>query len=221
MVDPINCRFVSWQEIVDWTKTLTDEVMDSKFKPELLLAIARSGFVPGRLMSDFSGNTNLHALKVEHWLDTTAEDIEDAVIPHRTPLPVADKQVLVIDDLVDTGRSALHTIQYCKNQGAKDVKLAVMIYLTNSELKPDFYTIKQEEWFWFVFPWNRVEDLRNLSLKLFEGDANRVLSSKEILEGLKKYFKLDVDPSELEQVLHTAARVGKVQFKDLDNISIA
>lgn len=221
MVEPINCRFVSWQEIVEWTRSLADKVMGSTYHPELLLAIARSGFVPGRLISDYMGNPQLYALKVEHWLDTTAEHTEDAVIPHRAPLPVDGKEVLVIDDLVDTGRSAVHTIQYCKDQGAKEVKLAVMLYLTSSELEPDFYTIKQEEWFWFVFPWNRTEDLRNLTLKLFEGDKQRVLGVKDILAGLKKYFKLDVDSGELEQVLQIAARVGKVKFSDFNRIRIA
>jgi hypoxanthine phosphoribosyltransferase len=220
MVEPINCRFVSWQEIVEWTRSLADKVMDSKYNPKMLLAIARSGFVPGRLMSDFMGNPQLYALKVEHWLDTTAEHTEDAVIPHRAQLPVDGKEVLVIDDLVDTGRSAVHTIKYCKDQGAKEVKLAVMLYLTGSELKPDFFTIRQEEWFWFVFTWNRTEDLRNLSLKLFDADKQCVLSAKEIQDGLKKYFKLNVDSSELKQVLQIAARVGKIQFKDLDHIRL-
>ena len=221
MVKLINCRFVSWLEVVDWTRTLSDKVMDSGYNPEILLAIARSGFVPGRLISDYTGNTDLYALKVEHWLDTTAEHAEDAVIPHRTPLPVKGKRVLVIDDLVDTGKSAINTIKYCKEQGAKTVKAAVMIYLTGSKLKPDFYSLKEEDWVWYIFPWNRTEDLRNLSMKLFEDDKSRVLSLKDIRSGLKRYFKLKVKTKELRQVLQIAARIGKLAFKDFDHILLA
>ncbi|MFX1476347.1 MAG: phosphoribosyltransferase [Promethearchaeota archaeon] len=221
MVKPINCRFVSWQEIVNWTRALSDIVMSSRFKPDLLLAIARSGFVPGRLVSDYTGNTDLYALKVEHWLDTTAEHADEAVIPFRAQLPIKGKRVLVIDDLVDTGKSAINTIKYCKELGAKAVKTAVMIYLTGSKLKPDFFSFKEDEWVWYIFPWNRTEDLRNLSMKLFEDDKSRVLRLKDIQSGLKRYFKLKVKTEELRQVLQTAARIGKLAFKDFDHIRLA
>lgn len=221
MVEPINCRFVSFQEIYDMTKKLADTVAASGYNPELLIAIARSGFVPGRLMSDFLGNPCLYSLKVEHWLDTTAQHAKDATIPQRTPLPAKGKRVLVVDDIVDTGKSAKQAMQYCREQGAKDVKLAVMVYLANSELEPDFYSMKQVEWVWLSWFWNKFEDLRNLSLKLFENDKSRVLTLKDIRAGLKKYFKLDVEPAEVEQVMRTAARIGKVTFADADHIRLA
>ena len=220
MVEPIKCQFVSFDEIFNMTKELAFKVADSGYEPDLLLAIARSGFVPGRLMSDFLGNSDLYALKVEHWLDTTAEHMDDAIIPVRSPLPVKGKKVLVVDDIVDTGRSAIQTLNYVKGLGAKEVKTAVMLYLTVSELEPDYYAVKQSEWIWFIWFWNRFEDLRNLTIKLFDGDTKLTMSMDEVLKGLKTHFTLDVDPSELRQVLTTAHRIGKLKVKDLDAISL-
>jgi hypoxanthine phosphoribosyltransferase len=221
MVEPINCRFVSFQEIYDMSKKLADKVAASGYNPDVLVAIARSGFVPGRLMSDFLGNSCLYSLKVEHWLDTTAQHTKDATIPQRTPLPIKGKRVLVIDDIVDTGKSAKQAMQYCRDLGATDVKIAVMVYLANSELEPDFYSIKQVEWVWLSWFWNKYEDLRNLSLKLFDNDKNKILALKDIRAGLKKYFKLDVTPAEVEQVMRTAARIGKVAFPDAEHVRLA
>ena len=220
MVEPIKCQFVSFDEIFNMTKELAFKVADSGYEPDLLLAIARSGFVPGRLMSDFLGNSDLYALKVEHWLDTTAEHMEDAIIPVQSPLPVKGKKVLIVDDIVDTGRSAIQTLNYVNGLGAKEAKTAVMLYLTVSELEPDYYAVKQSEWVWFIWFWNRFEDLRNLTIKLFDGDAKQTMSMKEVLKGLKKHFTLDVDPAELRQVLTTAHRIGKLKVKDLDAISL-
>ncbi len=220
MVEPIKCQFVDFYEIYDMSKQLAFKVTESGYEPDLLLAIARSGFVPGRLLSDFMGNSNLYALKVEHWLDTTAEHQEDATIPVRSPLPVKGKRVLIVDDIVDTGRSAIQTLKYVNELGAKEVKTAVMLYLTVSEYEPDYYTVKESEWIWFIWFWNRFEDLRNLTIKLFDNDGDRVLSLRDILVGLKKYFTLDVDQKELEQVLYTAGRVGKLQVDDLDQIRL-
>ncbi len=220
MVEPIKCQFVDFDEIYNMSKQLAIKVTESGYEPDLLLAIARSGFVPGRLMSDFMGNSNLFALKVEHWLDTTAEHQEDAVIPIRSPLPVKGKRVLIIDDIVDTGRSAIQTLNYVNELGAKEVKSAVMLYLTVSKYEPDYYTVKQSEWVWFIWFWNRFEDLRNLTIKLFDGDKKKTLSVKDILAGLKQYFTITVDPKELEQILQTAGRVGKLQIDDMDNIRL-
>ena len=220
MVEPIKCQFVDFYEIYDMSKQLAFKVTESGYEPDLLLAIARSGFVPGRLMSDFMGNSNLYALKVEHWLDTTAEHQEDATIPVRSPLPVKGKRVLIVDDIVDTGRSVIQTLKYVHELGAKEAKTAVMLYLTVSEYEPDYYSVKESEWIWFIWFWNRFEDLRNLTIKLFDNDRDRVLSLREILAGLKEYFTLDVDQKELEQVLYTARRVGKLQVDDLDKIRL-
>ena len=220
MVESIKCQFVSYEKIYEYSKKLAFKVADSGYEPDLLLAIARSGFVPGRLMSDFMGNPNLYALKVEHWLDTTAEHQEDAVIPVRSPLPVKGTRVLVIDDIVDTGRSAIQTLKYVNDLGAKEAKLAVMLYLTVSEIEPDYYTVKESEWIWFIWFWNRFEDLRNLTIKLFDGDKTRSLSIKDITQGLKKYFTLDVEQKELKQVIETAGRIGKLRVDDLDNITL-
>ncbi|MFX0167843.1 MAG: phosphoribosyltransferase [Candidatus Hodarchaeota archaeon] len=220
MVDPIKCQFVSFDEIFKMTKELAFKVANSGYEPDLLLAIARSGFVPGRLMSDFLGNSDLYALKVEHWLDTTAEHMEDAIIPVQSPLPVKGKTVLIIDDIVDTGRSAIQTLDYVKKLGAKEVKTAVMLYLSVSELEPDYYAVKQSDWVWFIWFWNRFEDLRNLTIKLFDGDKIRTLSINEIINGLKENFTLDVERSELEQVLTTAHRIGKLKVKDMNTISL-
>ncbi|MFX1510546.1 MAG: phosphoribosyltransferase [Promethearchaeota archaeon] len=220
MVEPIKCQFVDFQEIYDMSKTLAFKVTESGYKPDLLLAIARSGFVPGRLISDFLGNANLYALKVEHWLDTTAEHQEDASIPVKSPLPVKGKRVLIIDDIVDTGRSAVQTLNYVKDLGAKEAKTAVMLYLTVSEHEPDYYSVKQSEWVWFIWFWNRFEDLRNLTIKLFDSDKNRTLSTRDILAGLKQHFTLNVDPKELKQVLLTAGRIGKLNIDDLENIRL-
>jgi hypoxanthine phosphoribosyltransferase len=220
MVEPIKCQFVDFDEIYDMSKKLAFKVTESGYEPELLLAIARSGFVPGRLMSDFLGNSSLFALKVEHWLDTTAEHQEDAVIPIRSPLPVKGKKVLVIDDIVDTGRSAIQTLKYVNDLGAKEAKSAVMLYLTVSEYEPDYYAVKQSEWVWFIWFWNRFEDLRNLTIKLFNGDKEQTLTINDLLKGLKQHFTLDVTKKELEQVLQTAGRIGKLQVDDLDNIRL-
>jgi hypoxanthine phosphoribosyltransferase len=95
-----------------------------------------------------------------------------------------------------------------------------MLYLTVSEIEPDYYTVKESEWIWFIWFWNRFEDLRNLTIKLFDGDKNRSLSIKDITQGLKKYFTLDVDQKELKQVIETAGRIGKLRVKDLDNITL-
>ncbi len=48
-----------------------------------------------------------------------------------------------------------------------------------------------------------------------------ILVLEQVRAGLKKYFKLDVNAPEVEQVMRTAARIGKVAFTDAEHVRLA
>ncbi|MEM2637695.1 MAG: phosphoribosyltransferase [Candidatus Korarchaeota archaeon] len=206
MPQKIPCRFVKWEEIEKWTEDVAQKIRESGFKPDILIAIARSGFVPGRLLSDYLGHPNLVALKVEHWLDTTAQHKEDATIPYKIRFPIRGKNVLVIDDLVDTGKSILRTKEFLAQEEPQEIRSAVMIYLKNSAVAPDYYSFATSDWTWFIFPWNVHEDLRNLTMKLVDNNGIKV---SELPKYMKEYYSIDVDRALISKIVNEISLLGK------------
>ncbi|OGD46499.1 hypothetical protein A3K70_03360 [Candidatus Bathyarchaeota archaeon RBG_16_48_13] len=213
MAQKMHCEFVSWDEIYSMCKELAKTVECSGYEPNTLVALARSGFIPGRLLSDFMGITDLVSLKVEHWLDTTGQHKDEATIPYMIPLNLDGKRVLVVDDIVDTGKSMVVSVDYIKRYKPAAIKTAVMHYINSSMHKPDYYVRFIADWTWFVWPWNRVEDLCNLFQRLLKTDLKRAWSARDIREGIMKSFDLTVSKEQVNEVLNTLSRRNKVEKK--------
>lgn len=208
MAEKISCKLITWDDVYSKCKVLAEKIKESNWKPDKLIAIARSGFIPGRILSDFLGVTDLVSLKVEHWLDTTAQHKDEATIPYKIPFELDSKNVLVIDDIVDTGKSMEETIKYLKSFNPKEVKSAVMQYLTCSKYEPHFYAEKEESWTWFVYPWNVVEDSCNLVSKLLKSEG--ALSVDQIMSMMKENYNIDFTKEKVTDCIQELACRNKV-----------
>jgi hypoxanthine phosphoribosyltransferase len=76
---------------------------------------------------------------------------------------VFDKRILLVDDVVDTGKSAVLVKRHLSRQGAKETKLLTLYYKPWSVVKPDFYSKETSDW--IVFPWEVKETLAKLARK--------------------------------------------------------
>jgi hypoxanthine phosphoribosyltransferase len=206
----MKCRLVTWVEVHEMCKGLAEKIQKSNYKPETIIALARSGFVPGRLLSDMLGITDLVCLKVEHWLDMTGEHKDKATIPYRIPFKVEGRRVLVVDDIVDTGKSMTVSVDYLKHFKSSELKVAVMQYITASEYVPEYYAVKVDDWVWFIYPWNQVEDLSNLTVRLMKSHAGDEWTLRKINEGFKDKYGLEVGYDTLTEVASILERRGKL-----------
>lgn len=204
----IKCRVITWDEIHDSCKKLARLIEDSNYKPEVLIGLARSGFVPSRLISDFLGVTELYSFKVEHWLDTTAQHKDEATITSELPVDIRKRKVLVIDDIVDTGKSMEISCKYVNSRGPSETKSAVMHYITLSQYTPDYYVHRLEEWIWLIYPWNMVEDLSNLTVRLLKSSPN--LTLEQIQMNLKEKFTININIEQIDEITEILRRRKRI-----------
>lgn len=208
IMEKMNCRLVSWEEVYSLTIDLAKKIYNSRYKPDTLIALARSGFVPGRILSDIMGIPDLVSLKVEHWLDTTGKHREDATIPYKIPFDIEDKQILVVDDIVDTGKSMKLSVEYLTTFKPKELRTCVMQYITSSILKPHYYAKKISDWTWFIYPWNFVEDIGNLSEKIMKTQAGPV-SLNKVRNLFKETYDVDLEPAQLRSAFDFQLKRGR------------
>jgi len=184
-------KLVSWDEIVDWARDLSNKIISSGWGPEVIMAVARGGYVPARLVCDNLGVTDLVSVQVVHW-PSTAQVIEKAFIKHEAKgESLMGKRVLVIDDIVDTGDSIALAKAYAEKAGASEVRSAALQWIsTVAKFKPDYYSLNVTDWKWFVYPWNITEDVTNFVKRIVteEASSKKHWGLTEILDRMREWY---------------------------------
>ena len=156
---PMSFTAPSWDQIYDMLIELAKRVKDSGFKPDLIVGVCRGGWAPARVMSDLLENANTASIRIEFYL-APGITARKPVISQAIMVPVKGVNVLVVDDVADTGESLKVAVEHLDVCGAKAIRTATLYYKPQSILKPDFFIIQTEQW--IIFPWERLESTRRL-----------------------------------------------------------
>ena len=174
----------NWDEIYDGCLALADKIKKSGFKPEVIVGVARGGWIPARILSDLLCNTYVASMRVEFYKDI-AETAKRPVISQQVSASVIGKKVLVVDDVADTGESLAAVQRDLLKRKASEVKIATIHYKPKSILRPDFYV--EETSAWIVYPHERYEFVRNRAARLkSEGKSKDEVKEELTRIGLPK-----------------------------------
>jgi hypothetical protein len=205
------CKVVTWDEIDLWAKNVVKKIRASGFKPDMVVALIRGGLVPARLICDHLHLKNLFAVKVEHWGITAQADMK-AKLVQGLDLDLKGKNILVVDDITDTGESMILSTDHLKTKGPAVMKSATLLHIAHSKFEPDFYDVfvPKDKWTWFIFPWNFHEDIRTLALKTIGSPKD----TKGVVKALKDQFQIKADREVVEEALLELEDRGEAVCKD-------
>jgi hypoxanthine phosphoribosyltransferase len=153
----MRCRLVELDEVYELSFELARRVQRARFEPEIIVAIARGGFVPARLLCDFLGVHALASQRIRHY-GAGARRQERARIEHPLAAEVGGRRVLVVDDVNDTGETLALARAHLASLGPSDVRVAVLHEKTSSRELADFRARSIEQWHWLLYQWAIVED---------------------------------------------------------------
>ena len=195
-MEKINCIVTTWQQMHNLAKKTANKIKKSDFHPDIIIGLSRGGLVPARMFCDFLHIKNCFAIKVDHWGLTATKDGK-AKLTHKLNMDLTGKNVLVADDITDTGQSMELPKKHIEGLNPAKIKTATLVHLDNSKYTPDFYG-HERSWAWIIFPWNEREDLVNLIGKILDEEGGAV---DKIKESLKTNFDIDIGEIEIEEVL--------------------
>jgi hypoxanthine phosphoribosyltransferase len=178
---------------------LADKIRQDRFCPEVIVGISRGGWPPARVISDLLGNPELANVRVEFYLGV-AETKEKPIITQPVSVPVKDLNILILDDVADTGKSLQLVREHVIEQGAKTVKTATIYYKPWSVIVPDYY--ERETRKWVVFPWERRETVKFLLRECRRKGIQIDVAKKKLISG---GMKRDL----LERFLNELAKEGE------------
>jgi len=211
MIEKFRCQLVSWKDIERWSMDIVKKVKESGYDPEIVIGLARGGLVPARLIADYLNIKDLYAVKTEHWGLTATPDGK-ARLAQGLQVSIEGRKVLVVDDITDTGQSLKIALDHIKEHKPSHIKSATLLHITHSKYVPDYYSeeVPEDNWTWFIFPWNVYEDMRNLIPKTLY----KPKTAKEIKYSLKEQFQIDVSMRIVWSVLKDLRERGKVEKRD-------
>ena len=204
--DDFDCTITNWEYIYGLCRNVSNEVKAADFEPDVVVALARGGWFAGRCTCDFLGLDDLTSLKMEHYVGTGVKADEPQV---RYPMPegsVEGKDVLIIDDIADTGGSIRRAQEYVEERDAAEIRTATLQLLQTSEFEPDFVGETLEEWTWVVYPWNFIEDMIDLTVGAMERAETETFDRDDVRHYLEEYH----DIGRIEMEIAQAGRLDEV-----------
>ena len=197
-------ELVSWEIFYDMARQLAQMIRDDNYRPDIIIAIARGGYTPARILSDYLGVMDMTSFKVKHYASKEKSPI--ARIEHPLAADVSGQKILLVDDVSDTGDTfevAIQHINECTNPA--EVRTAVLHHKIVSKYKPDYYTREVKEWHWITYPWAIMEDMTAFIRKL----QPAATCADDVINKLREEFNLEVP----RQILNDALKLSDMEFK--------
>lgn len=154
----IRCELVSWERVQRLALDLAFQIKTAGFKPDLVIAVARGGFVPARLLCDFLQVYELASIRVEHY---TQGARRHSTARLKSPLSIdpSGMRVLIVDDVCDTGETYHITLEHVAGFAPAEVRTAALQHKAEANFMPDFIAQRIQKWRWLIFPWAVTEDV--------------------------------------------------------------
>ena len=142
------------------------EVLAADAVPQTIVGLTRGGWVPARSCADLLG-VQAPRLAARPALGSDGDPGRGGRAHRGDSGSVDDQNVLIVDDITDTGESLELARQHVIAARASRLETATFLHISHSKFVPTYYAeeIPRDSWVWIVFPWNYWEDLRSLAAR--------------------------------------------------------
>ena len=155
------CELITWDHFYALCQKLSSLILENNYRPDVIVAIARGGYAPARILADYLGVMDLISIRIEHYRGTHKEP--RAVIKTSLISDLDQQRILIVDDVSDTGDTFRAATQHVEQHAIpKMIKTAAIHHKVVSSYVPDFYANKVTQWRWIIYPWAVIEDLTSL-----------------------------------------------------------
>lgn len=143
--------YYSWQDLENDCRKLVKLLENKKF--DCIVGISRGGVIPAAMLAYLLDNKKLYTVGYSYY---TGEVRNKKLVPvSGIPKELRGKKILLVDDVVDSGKTMEKAIDDLKKRKNKVVSVALHY---KSELKPKVkpdYFASDPGTAWVVYPWEK------------------------------------------------------------------
>jgi hypoxanthine phosphoribosyltransferase len=141
--------------------------------------------VPARILTDLLETPVLATIQIEFYTGIN-QTLQEPALKQPLTAQVTGKKMLLVDDIVDSGKSLNLTKTHLQTQGALEIKTATLYQKPQSTETPDF--CEKQTTSWVVFPWETKETLRKIIQRQQGKRALNQEVAKLVKAGLPKHL---------------------------------
>ncbi len=150
---------LTWGDIEEHCKILAREIEDRNRSFDVIVGISRGGWPPARLLSDLLGNDEVDTVRIKFY-ESVGKTAKEPVILHPVQTDIEGKDVLLVDDIADTGESLIAAVEHLKEKKAKSIFVVTLVKKPISKFVPDLFVRETSDW--VIFPWEIAETVRDI-----------------------------------------------------------
>ena len=169
-------KYIPWTDLHNDTHDLSLKIA-GKCKLDLLVAIARGGLTIAHIISD-SLELPIATFTISSYYDQ--KQISTPKITLHLGNKLHNKNVLLIDNISDSGKTFFYGIEYLKKRGVKKIITAAPYIKPWTKYVPDYYIKSFTEW--IIFPFDIKENVQLITKNL----TKEGLKQDEIIKELKR-----------------------------------
>ncbi|MFX1244659.1 MAG: phosphoribosyltransferase [Promethearchaeota archaeon] len=153
-MEKLKYRYIDWNTIHSLCLTTYRQIREANFQPDIVVGIARGGWVPARILADFFVTTSTANVKVEFY-HGIYETKDQPYIAQPVSGETRWKRVLLVDDISDTGNSLKATIDHLQRRKVADLRTVCLHIKPWTKQLPDYYAESTDAW--IIYPWEIKE----------------------------------------------------------------
>lgn len=196
MKNTLPSELVSWGEVHRLCRSLASRIIDSGYSPDIVVAIARGGLIPARLVCDVMNIMNLTSIRIEHYFSGSNKQPE-ATIRYPLCVDVKELRVLIVDDVNDSGDTLQLATDHIQSFHPNEIRTAVMHDKQVTQYRVDYYAKRVIKWRWLVYPWAMHEDISAFIQRLDPRPNNLA----EIQQLLAKQFTIKISQKLINEII--------------------
>jgi len=149
----------SYNQIHNLVKEMAEKITKKSEKIDIIISIATGGWIPARILRTFLPHSAdlplpLYSIGIINY-DSRDKLLSEAIIVQELPvkLDLKDKNVLLVDEVADSGGTFLKAVEYIQSKQPAKLETAVLHLKEQSTFKPDIVGEFAGN-NWIVYPWD-------------------------------------------------------------------
>jgi len=188
IVDDIAFTLLDWPDLTQITEDLAAQINGQAQEFDRIVALANGGLSMVRHLADRLNFKTISLLQISSYQGVAEQDPEPVIL-QPLPMDVQGENILLFEDIVDTGATLEVADKYLETIGVSSYKVATQVEKSHTTYHADFVGVRNDDW--IIFPYETRETILDLQSKWQSSGVTR----EEIFQRLTTigFSQTDID----------------------------